>query len=404
MRYVVYLLRYSCLCLLFSLDLICGLTASTRTGRAEDFVAADHARQTIYHSPQSPGYTCWCGAWTMPDGRMMVTFTEATGPIDGRPSGPADILQRLSWPPPGLPAYDMTGLDLRNVHLESADGGAMWKKVSADLFHTCMNGSTGPAELALSNDVVLRGVEGFQLPYEPKVPQAGYIQRSLDGTKSWSKPQVLLDPSKMTVYPKRLRKLRDGRLMIVGGIAYIPSASRTRSEYGLLYEPLLIVSSDEGMTWSDPIPVVSKEQRHEWGGEECDAAELPNGDLLFVFRRVAPDQRDHEERWQALLKKDGQSWKATTAVRAPFPHSGHPELLATKEGPILHVATSGIHWTNDAGTSWNRLDIPGTAYYPRTVQTSDGRIFIFAHVGSDDPYGKVDQSIVMDAFRLRRKG
>ena len=23
---------------------------------------------------------------------------------------------------------------------------------------------------------------------------------------------------------------------------------------------------------------------------------------------------------------------------APFPHSGHPELLATREGPILHLA------------------------------------------------------------------
>ena len=46
--------------------------------------AVDHVRQTIYHSPQSPGYTCWVGTWAMPDGRVMVCFTQATGPVEGR--------------------------------------------------------------------------------------------------------------------------------------------------------------------------------------------------------------------------------------------------------------------------------------------------------------------------------
>ena len=85
---------------------------------------------------------------------------------------------------------------------------------------------------------------------------------------------------------------------------------------------------------------------------------------------------------------------------APFPHSGHPELLATREGPVLHVATSGIHWTTDAGRSWHRLDVPGSRYYPSSVQGPQGRIYIFAHVGGDNAYGSVDQSITMDTFQL----
>ena len=88
---------------------------------------------------------------------------------------------------------------------------------------------------------------------------------------------------------------------------------------------------------------------------------------------------------------------------AVLPHSGHPELLATREGPILHVATSGIHSTSDAGKTWHQLDLPGTAYYPRSVQATDGRIFVFGHIGGDDAYGKSDQSIVMDSFRLQAK-
>jgi hypothetical protein len=110
-----------------------------------------------------------------------------------------------------------------------------------------------------------------------------------------------------------------------------------------------------------------------------------------------------EARWQGVLKKSGESWTPADVGPAPFPPSGHPELLATREGPILHVATSGIHYTNDAGTTWQKLDVPGSAYYPRAVQAPDGRIYVVAHIGSDDAYGALDQSIVMDRFRLIKK-
>src|SRR5438128_680688 len=58
--------------------------------------AEGHRRTTIYQSPQSPRYTCWVGAWSMPDGALMVCFTRATGPTSDRPRAPADVLHRLS--------------------------------------------------------------------------------------------------------------------------------------------------------------------------------------------------------------------------------------------------------------------------------------------------------------------
>jgi hypothetical protein len=160
------------------------------------------------------------------------------------------------------------------------------------------------------------------------------------------------------------------------------------------------VSGDAGRSWSPPIDVVPPEFRARWGGEEFDAAELAGGDLLCVFRRTDPGNPGREVRWQGRLTRQGESWVPRDVHPAPFPHSGHPELLAIRNGPILHVATSGVHWTDDAGRSWHRLDVPGTAYYPRSVQAGDGTIYVFAHAGGDDPYGKVDQSIVMDRFRL----
>jgi len=204
--------------------------------RADDeFSAIEHTRQTIYHSPQKPGFTSWVGAWTMPDGSLMISFTQAIGPVDGRPQAPPEVQHKLTWPPAGHPGYDMTGLEMSNVYLRSTDTGKTWKQVSADAFKTCMNGVTNEALTALADGSVLRGVFGFYLPYNPD------------------------------------------------------------------------------------------------------------------------------------------------------------------------VATSGIHSTSDAGQTWHPLDVPGTAYYPRSVQTKDGRIFVFGHVGGDDAYGKVDQSIVMDSFRLKTK-
>lgn len=55
------------------------LIAFVSQTRADEFSAVEHQRQTIYHSPQTPGYTCWSGAWIMPDGDLMTCFTQATG-------------------------------------------------------------------------------------------------------------------------------------------------------------------------------------------------------------------------------------------------------------------------------------------------------------------------------------
>lgn len=361
------------------------------------FSAAEHQRQTIYHSPQKPGFTSWVGAWMMPDGSLMVSFTQATGPVEGRPQAPKEVQHKLTWPPPGSPGYDMTGLDLQNVHLHSTDRGKTWQPVSADAFKSCMNGVTNEAQVSLADGTVLRGVFGFYLPYNPDLPQTGFLQRSSDGTKTWGKPEVPLDVAKYSTWPRRIRMLRDGRVVLLVGVAQAPAGSQTRQEFSKVVEPALLVSSDQGRTWKGPLPAIPAEQRGGWT-EEFDIAELASGDLLCIFRRA-----DDAKRWQGTLKKSDDAWVAQKGGPSVLPHSGQPELLATVEGPILHVATSGIHWTNDAGQTWNKLDVPGTAYYPRSVQTKDGRIFVFGHVGGDDAYGKVDQSIVMDSFRLTKR-
>ncbi len=364
---------------------------------ADEVTATDHRRQTVYHSPQTPGFTCWVGAWTMPDGSLMVSFTQATGPVAGRPQAPQDVQRKLVWPPAGHPGYDMTGLDMHNVHLRSADAGKTWKQVSADPFKSCMNGVSGEAETALTDSTVIRAVLGFYLPYNPELPQTGFLQRSTDATKTWGKPEVPLDPKKYSSWPRRIRSLRDGRLVVLLGVVAAPAGSLTRTEFCKQVAPMIIVSADQGKTWQGPIAAIPEDQREGWT-EEFDVAELANGDLLCMFRRA-----EDAKRWQGVLQKSDATWIPGKVGPSVLPHSGQPELLATREGPILHVATSGIHWTTDAGKTWTALAVPGTAYYPRSVQAADGQIFVFGHVGGDDAYGKSDQTIVMDSLRIEVK-
>ena len=73
-------------------------------------------------------------------------------------------------------------------------------------FESCMNGVTGEAEAALPDGAVLRGVWGFYLPYDRDAPKTGYLQRSTDGTKTWGKPEVLLDPKKYSAWPRATRR------------------------------------------------------------------------------------------------------------------------------------------------------------------------------------------------------
>jgi len=357
-----------------SLALIALMVFLIQAGAAPVKIAATDVQHfTVYHSPQTPGYTCWVGTWLMPDGTLMVSFHQATGPFTGRPMARKDIQKRLNWPPPGLSrGYDMTGTIQKIIHLASSDGGHTWQQVSWEPFHTPMNGLTCEAETALPDGTLVRGVYGSWLVFYD-VPHTGYLQFSTDRAKSWGPPRLL----KHSISPHRLRVLRDGRLALVSGQS-------------------LFLSADGGHTWSEPISAWPKEHATKLS-TESDFAELPDGRLLFVHRADRPPSR-----WQSVLVPDGESFRLASSGPAPFPHSGHPEMLAAREGVALHLASTGIHWTADAGQTWHDLGIGGTGYYPRSVQLPDGTIFCVYHRGGDNPYdGSVDQEIQAMTFRLQ---
>ena len=361
-------------------------------------------RRTIYHSRQRPGYTAWVGAWTMPDQSLMTSFVEATGPVarNRRPATPPRVAAAFGLPR-WDPGFDFWGLKLASVFLRSYDGGATWQRFRTDRFEAPLpHGYTGQATIALDDGTILRRVNGDDLRNDPTLPHTAFLQRLAPGASAWSRPQVLLDPSRYTYQLSRLRTLRDGRLIATGNVWDVPASTPPAQRRSAESRFLLMVSSDGGDTWHDGLTIPA--DVGYLPGDEWDTAELPDGNLLAVMRTLDSPASRRPVRKQAILVARGDGWVLTDVRAAPFPHSGHPELLATREGPILDLATTGVHYTKD-GRTWRPLAFSPrttytTNYYPRAIQTDDGVVHVFSHVGSDDAYGVRDQSITMDTFRL----
>jgi len=79
---------------------------------------------------------------------------------------------------------------------------------------------------------------------------------------------------------------------------------------------------------------------------------------------MAPAGRPHEVRWQRVLKKSGHTW-----IPGNVGFSTSPRLEFTPLTPAT-LGTSSM--------------CPAAPYEPRAIQATNGRIFVFGHVGGDD--------------------
>lgn len=357
--------------------------------------AIEYEEKAIYHSPETPGYTSWCTLWRTLDGELRLAFQQITGPVD-KP----DLRQN------------------NTVIIGSADEAKSWqveKEIPARAqvvprptgIYVCPEDSAYCGHgLAVLPDGTL--VAGLWAGGEMKT---GFIQRSQDDGNTWSAPIYFMDPDKYKAYPTVIRRLHDGRLVLFAGVW---DRDCGEEEPRTLIK-MMFISMDDGKTWGEPITIMSAA---EGLCEESDFCELPNGDLFWIHRAEhypatwvevpplaarmgEPVPNGYSDRKQGIMRKQGNTWKIEAPVSAPFPHGGFPEVLLTSEGIILNFADEAIWWTADLGENWEPLSIPRSSYYPRATQLPDGTILVIGHDGSDDPYGKVDQYIRQQTFRLK---
>src|SRR4051794_21194127 len=202
-----------------------GAVAAQPAQPAKEPRGTDFKRRTIYHSPQTPGYTCWVGAWQMPDKSLMATFKQATGPLTGRPRS-IELLKKLGADTKD-PQRDFTGLELANIYLRSTDGGQTWTKTAEGKFPGPLDrASWGGSHIGLLDGSILRATDGSQLPLVEGLPRRIFFERSCDLGKTWGERVIPPEPSRPTDdyvgdfgdCISRVRRLRDGRLVATGVI------------------------------------------------------------------------------------------------------------------------------------------------------------------------------------------
>jgi hypothetical protein len=340
-------------------------------------VASEPARR-VYHSPETPGYTAWCTLWRTPKNELRVAFQQVTGPV-------ADPAKRKNV----------------TVILGSADEGTSWTKLREVPARTGSPSTpdgiyAAPASSAFCGHglaVLPDGTLVIGLWPGGGGRKSGYVQRSTDDGATWSPPIYFLDPETEKTYPTQVHLLRDGRLMLVAGTVKQADADTAKYLLKAFFE-----SRDGGKTWS-----------HVWTMpadvglcEESDFVELDNGDLLFSHRAEHYDGNKYvsSNRLQNIFRRKGDGWEIGPVTPVPMPHSGFPELLKLGDGSVLHIATDGVWYAPPDLHTWTRLDLPGSSYYPRATLLKDGRVLVVGHVGGDDAYGKVDQAIVVQRFKL----
>src|SRR4029079_6075954 len=87
---------------------------------------------------------------------------------------------------------------------------------------------------------------------------------------------------------------------------------------------LVMLSADEGKSWTPQKIRLPKEAEQVGTWNEWDFAELKGGNLLCGFRRNEPGNASKQVRWQGMLRQQDDVWSLEDYVPAPFEHSGHP--------------------------------------------------------------------------------
>jgi len=400
---------FSCICPTLLL-LAAGSYACAAQGQQPNIQvqAVDFEERTIYHSPQTPGYTCWVRLWQLPDGALSCDFFQFTGPKE---EGAGRHWRHVVESPGNL--------HVTRPLLESRDAARTWTRVSNDVFRCDGRGFAVRGIAVLQDGTMVQAGQPVTDEGE-NLPESGYLQRSTDGGKTWGERIYFLPVQDYRTCPTLIRTLRDGRLVLFAGCYKRGDRENADGSFGFNMTKMMFVSSDGGKTWSKPIILMPG---NVGACEESDFCELPNGDLFWVHRsqhfpdhktdisplaaRMAPDPPSsywYSDRMQSIARKVGDTFVPDPPTAAPFPHSGFPAVLWTREGVILHLDNVESHWSADTGKTWHKLMVGDkpvcTSYYPQAIQMADGRVVCIGHAGGDDVYGDGDQSIVQHTFRL----
>ena len=220
------------------------------------------------------------------------------------------------------------------------------------------------------------------------------LTESADGGKTWSKMRTAVrkDKGALNVMSASFLRLGDGRLALF----YLNKVASADCR------PVMVVSSDEGKTWSAPVDCVSERDRGYYILNNARAVRLQSGRIALPLAYHPFDGKRHAEGaflLCALSDDDGRTWRLSSDRRRGTPPSGakklslqEPGLVELKDGRLMMYARSNERrqwrlFSTDNGEHWMEPE-PVTEYATTTfspvtyARLADGRLVVVFNDGS----------------------
>jgi hypothetical protein len=249
--------------------------------------------------PNDPGWSLGPTAFETTDGSIMLVWT------GGKPGSGEDSK---------LPLWKSTSSDL----------GRTWTK--AEVFYGEKDwGMFNPISIALANGDILVAYNPYQYPYLQLID----AMRSIDGGRTWSKPDRIDTGSKTTATRGPVVLTSKGRLLL----PYYWEASVSQDKGPEVWNGSCMISDDNGISWSKGGDM--PHWNHPRGDSEPTIAEFSDGTLYALLRTSEACQ------YQSISRDGGKTWSAP----APSPFASPCScaiLTKLRSGRVLLV------WNNIA--------------------------------------------------------
>lgn len=369
----------------------------------------EYEEWTVYTPKKEPSFVAWAAAWEYGDGRYGVSFDE----IIEEPNPAFD--------PPKLEYAESAGVPVSYSSVEAGSAQQRAFRVylcTEDGRHFYETGRCPRSEGTFCTVGFPDGrLVGFDVP-RTNAERTGWsefiaVRESLDGGSTWVERKRLLEGC--APYLWRARRLSSGKIVLLCslyGTPWGPGKERRTRNTTLPQEDYVgrvqtfFLTSEDGVSFTGPHYILPGLNAHEF-----DAAELPDGRLLFVAGDVQGTPVGRQ-----FVSFAGGRWingpvypiqNGAPPNPAENPQGGFvPETLAYERGSgclIGYRRNQGWSVSNDDGANWVRVQPPGEReklYQPMLLMTPDGRALLFGHAGGDQAFGQKKMRLFAQRIRL----
>lgn len=288
-------------------------------------------------------------------------------------------------------SHDTGSIDM--VYKFSTDGGETWSDLNILLSYGTENiGKYGNPTPVLDRETGLllfpymTGTEANNYDYDTYMAKFSF---NADFTLTQEGEPVNINPDKVAdATGGGSDGVRETTLMIGPG----KSIQLSGGEYdGRIVVPassggysFVLYSDDHGDTWH--------RGQDAGTGNECEAVQLPNGELVMVVRDMTGCSAPHYEQYQRLSYSNdgGETWyekTVDTTLKSPIcmaslALNADGTLLISYPDSFLTRANLTIAASTDNGKTWETCRVySGAAGYSCITADSDGNIYLLAEIG-----------------------